>query len=166
MIQSVGHTLTVTFYTCGLQTSPQQWLWPFTNKGCTSHHLDLSCHENLRRFLVQRSGLAERYKMCNCTVPLDHWRKPQTFPSKPTYHTVTYIQRHISDVNRYKWLSSWWAHDCSKHVVRIEINIWEKRIVYQVGYTQGLYRDARSAEHKPQTLYKVVQIWPGLIFFW
>ena len=48
----------------------------------------------------------------------------------------------------YNWLSWWWAHDCSKHVEGIEINIEEKRIVLQVWYLQGLYRDARSAKHK------------------
>jgi len=38
----------------------------------------------------------------------------------------------------YNWLSWWWAHDCSKHEERFEINMKEKRIVPQVGYLQRL----------------------------
>jgi hypothetical protein len=47
----------------------------------------------------------------------------------------------------YNWLSWWWAHGCWKHVENWNKHI-RKKIVCQVGYLQGLYRDARSAEHK------------------
>jgi len=36
---------------------------------------------------------------------------------------------------------------------KIGINIYEKRIVPQVGYLQGLNRDARSTKHKILKLY-------------
>jgi hypothetical protein len=36
---------------------------------------------------------------------------------------------------------------------RFRINIYEKRIVRQIGHLQELYRDARSAEHKKPTQY-------------
>jgi hypothetical protein len=48
----------------------------------------------------------------------------------------------------YNWFSWWLAHVCPKHVENRNKHTW-KRIVRQVGYLQGLYRDAaRSAEHK------------------
>jgi len=40
-----------------------------------------------------------------------------------------------------------WAHGCPKHVENRNKHTWI-RIMGQVGYLQGLYRDARSTEHK------------------
>jgi hypothetical protein len=40
------------------------------------------------------------------------------------------------------------GHMAARNMYRIEINIHEKRIVRQVGYSQRLYRDARSTAHK------------------
>jgi hypothetical protein len=39
-------------------------------------------------------------------------------------------------------------HRGARNMQRIGINIYEKRIVRQVGYLQELNRDARSTEHK------------------
>jgi len=39
-------------------------------------------------------------------------------------------------------------HRGALNMYRIEINIYEKKIVHQVGYLRELNRDARSTKHK------------------
>jgi len=56
---------------------------------------------------------------------------------------VTYTRCRIDTIN-----SPDDGHIAARNMWRIEISIHGKRIVRQVGYLQGLYRDAWSTEHK------------------
>jgi len=60
-------------------------------------------------------------------------------------HTVTCTRSRIDTTD-----SPDDEHMIVRNMHRIEINISEKINVRQVGYLQGLYRDARSAKHKIQ----------------
>jgi hypothetical protein len=51
--------------------------------------------------------------------------------------------------NSFSW---WWARGCPKHVENRNKHT-RKRTVRQVGYWLGLYRDARSTEHKKEGRY-------------
>ena len=58
-------------------------------------------------------------------------------------YRVTYTRCRIDTIN-----SPDDGHMASRNMQRIKINIYETRIVRQVRYLQGLYRDVRSTEHK------------------
>jgi len=56
---------------------------------------------------------------------------------------VTYTRCHINTID-----STGDEHKGARNMWRIGINIYEKRIVRQVGYLQELKRDARPTKHK------------------
>jgi len=58
-------------------------------------------------------------------------------------HRVTYTRCHINTID-----SPDDEHRGARNMYGIGINIYEKRIVRQVGYLQELNLDARSTEHK------------------
>jgi len=58
-------------------------------------------------------------------------------------HRVTYTRCHIDTID-----STDDEHRGARNMYRIGINIYERRIVRQVGYLQELNRDARSTKHK------------------
>ena len=58
-------------------------------------------------------------------------------------HRVSYTRYRIHTV-----YSPDYKHSGARNMYRIGINIYEKRIVHQVGYLQELNRDARSTKHK------------------
>jgi len=57
-------------------------------------------------------------------------------PSKPSYHTVTYVERHIPEVVLIQltllMMSTWLLETCTE----LELINIRKRIVRQVGYLQ------------------------------
>jgi len=62
---------------------------------------------------------------------------------------LAYTLRHINTIK-----SPDDEHRDARNTYRIGINIYEKRIVHQVGYLQKLNRDAQSAKHKEASQYK------------
>ena len=58
-------------------------------------------------------------------------------------HRVTYTRCHIDTIN-----SPDDEHVSARNMQRFGINIYEKRIVRQVGHLKELYWDARSTKHK------------------
>ena len=66
-------------------------------------------------------------------------------------HRVTYTRCHINTID-----SPDDEHRGARNMYGIGINIYEKRIVRQVGYLQELNRDARSTKHKILALVFIV----------
>ena len=59
-----------------------------------------------------------------------------------------------SDINQVAFIqqfSWWWAHGCRKHIENRNKHIL--KIMYQVGYLQGTYLDARSTKHKEHSIF-------------
>jgi hypothetical protein len=70
----------------------------------------------------------------------------------PDLHTTrSPTQSDTYQIYRYNWFSWWLARGCSKHVENWNKHI-EKRIVHQFGHLQELYWDARSTQHKEQSV--------------
>ena len=69
-------------------------------------------------------------------------------------HRVTYARCPINTID-----PPHDGHRGARNMYRIWINIYEKGIVHQVGYSQELNRDARSTKHK-------IRVNVGYVFLW
>jgi len=67
----------------------------------------------------------------------------QTYIPDGHLHRVTYTRCRTDTIN-----SPDDEHVSAQNMLRFGINIYEKRIVCQVGHLQELYRDVRSTKHK------------------